>query len=831
MALIIAIAGAILSATDISVTVTDRELDIPLEGAAVQLSSLGWLSPAVLTGADGKASLPVPEGFSRGTLIAQLPGYETERVHITAGQRSAGIAMAIAGVIEGKELVVERETPGKTDERAGVSVVMEADEMDTTANVGVVEDVMSSIKTLPGVGFSGGWNAQPSIRGGYPDEMGTVLDGVYLLYPFHWGGAFSIFNPNMVSSARMSHGIFSARYGRAMSGLLEVSTVRNEDDAVRIDAIASTTSAEAFALVPFGKKAGIFAGGKVTFMESVAILNDSILGNEPKLSDTVPTMPFIRDFYAKAWLDPASDLSITANGFFGSDGIGTRGDTTNGGVRTVSEFDWLNLMGFAALNVKWTPSPAAAFRFLGSYNNNTMDFWSSSLISGTRTYSAEFKTTYGPQASDSYSLTGLDTEIKSRQTIEQGQGKIEADILLGKAGILSVGAEEVFQFFRSGQEYDGWRLSPAATGWEIVPERYSLDRDGNRVLNGAAYALWGFGEEQSTLSGELGLRGEHFYLWNDSYELNTWPSVSPRFSMIWTPVRDSGWLDSLKISAGTGLFALFPDDAIAADESFGIESFEVGPNRSWFQVLGAEAETDTGWIFRLEGYYKYYFDRFYLTTVQGAAGADSTYSVHTDGSGYASGFDLMLQKKNGRRFDGYLTYSFVLSQYRNPAKPATEGETTASGDPLDQWYFPSFHRFHTLNLVLNWKPVSGFVFTMKASVASGRPMTREGPVEMVRVTSDGTVMELYRRNSSYDPDLRTELSCPVDFRLSYSDYYPRSKIRWEFYAAVENAFVNLYRPTTNASFDPFTGKEIEGSNSADYNIGIPSPSIGYKISY
>ena len=134
---------------------------------------------------------------------------------------------------------------------------MDREEMDTVANIGLVEDIMSAVSTLPGVGFTGGWNSQPSIRGGYPEEMGTVMDGVYLAYPWHWGGAFSIFNPYMVSSAKMSNGVFSARYGRAMSGLLEVTTLTPEPGQVRVEGGISTLSTDAFAQIPFSDKAGL----------------------------------------------------------------------------------------------------------------------------------------------------------------------------------------------------------------------------------------------------------------------------------------------------------------------------------------------------------------------------------------------------------------------------------------------------------------------------------------------------------------------------------------------------------------------------------------------
>ena len=60
---------------------------------------------------------------------------------------------------------------------------------------------------------------------------------------------------------------------------------------------------------------------------------------------------------------------------------------------------------------------------------------------------------------------------------------------------------------------------------------------------------------------------------------------------------------------------------------------------------------------------------------------------------------------------------------------------------------------------------------------------------------------------------------------------PGTKIRWEYYFGVENVFANLYTPKTNKSFDPFTGEELSGSGQADFTIGFPIPSFGFKLSY
>ncbi len=845
MTLAAALCSAGLAAASLDVTVTDRDLEFPLEGVILELAG----TSAQETDPEGKARIELPEGFTRGILSARLPGYADTKVPVTASQKSIAVTLGISEVIEGQELVVERSAPGKTDAAPGVSVAMTMQEMDTTANFGLVEDVMSSIMTLPGIGFSGGFNAMPSIRGGYPNEMGTVMDDIYVLQPWHWGGAYSIFNPNMTSSAKMSHGIFSARYGRAMSGLLEVTTKTPESSRVRIDAGISTNAIDLFAQVPLGPKAGFFAGGKVSYMEPAVYLNDEILDMEPKVGENLPTPPFIRDAYAKAYFIPDPSLDITVNGFFGSDGIGTKGDTTNDGVRTVSGFNWLYLQGFAGTNIKWLPNDKSRVHFVGSYNQIMADLDMKFETNGTWTYSDAFLAAFdtipfpGIMNADpdgkidgetGYTLKDFGMNGFSRQIVRQFQGKLEAERLFG-SNVLSLGGEAVVQMFRSEQEFSGWQIVNALDPAEYRNFKVTNNLEGNRIINSSAFALWNYGTADGRLTGEAGIRGEHFYLWNDTFTLNTWPVADPRVNASWKAMQNRGVLDVLTLSAGTGVFSMFPPDSIAASQDYGIKSFEISPDRAWFQVLGAEADLADGWLFRIESYYKHYFSRLYLTGFYDTDTNGIKVTAHTNGKGYSAGADFFIQKKDGRYFDGYLSYSFNIAKFNNPDALDSEGNYSFAGEPLKKWFYPSFHRFHNLNLVLNWKPARGITFTTKASLASGAPKAEAGETYMypVLLVQDGTtrVIERYKRTENYSDTLRTDLSCPVDFRLAFSDYYPGTKVRWEMYFGLEDAFVNIYSPKTNPGFDEFTGKELENSDQADFGIGIPIPSVGFKISY
>jgi len=80
MTLAAALCSAGLAAASLDVTVTDRDLEFPLEGVILELAG----TSAQETDPEGKARIELPEGFTRGILSARLPGYADIKVPVTA---------------------------------------------------------------------------------------------------------------------------------------------------------------------------------------------------------------------------------------------------------------------------------------------------------------------------------------------------------------------------------------------------------------------------------------------------------------------------------------------------------------------------------------------------------------------------------------------------------------------------------------------------------------------------------------------------------------------------------------------------------------------------
>lgn len=844
-------------AGDLRFFVFDKELDLPLEGVQITLakggknnkhSSAEQEKAVVFSDEEGNAVLNIPDEITSGEILAFLPGYEPASVKFNGTEKTVEIAMSISSVIEGKELVVKRAAPDTAEEKVGVSTVMTQEEMKTTAKIGLVEDTMASVRTLPGVSFGGVLGQEPSFRGGAPREAGYLLDGMYLLFPYHWGGLFSYFAPQFVDSVKLSHGIFSAKYGRASSGLLEASSIKPDYENFHADLEFATCCTDAFFQIPFGKDVGgMILGIHLSYLDTLkwAGLLDESMGIE--------RAPYIRDFFFKTSFTPVPELDVSVVGIFGTDGIGYnfKEDEKNIKTHTVLDYDmYQTVLGF---NIKYLASDTLLLHGLLSYNGIFEDTDLNQTESGSVKFNTEFIDRFGPNgaglsgvtAGASYNLSDFDIDYKEKINNHLVTGRFESEIELTEKNHLCVGAEETFQASGSDNSFNGWvetKIPGTIDGYLFEKVNYSQKINTNCIFDHAVFASWTFGEDSDFMQTEAGLRGEFISLHNfdDDYTVNFVPDLCPRASVTFTPWKDIGSLEKASLTFGSGLFSSIPRETMLFTKEMGIKNFDIKANRVFTGVIGAQASLYGGWNFKLETYGKYYLSRIFTyekTEILGALTPETARPVErvveTDGKGYAFGIDSMIEKKIGGKWDGYVSYSYIYSRLKNPAEiKSTEYVETDKGTPLNEWYYPNYHRFHTMNLVSNFHFGKGWTFTVKGTVATGTPKEKTGDVICYAAfAEDGSVIQRYTRSSVYSDTLRTSISCPIDLRISREWKSKSGKVSKEFYFGVQDVFATLYTPKGDKSFNQYTGEMSDAPENADFSLGIPIPSFGIKIKY
>jgi hypothetical protein len=362
----------------------------------------------------------------------------------------------------------------------------------------------------------------------------------------------------------------------------------------------------------------------------------------------------------------------------------------------------------------------------------------------------------------------------------------------------------------------------------------------NHGFTTAAYGLLEYTSPNRRIGAELGLRLDHLYFMGKDFSAQTMPALNPRLNIDFNIFRSKWIINSLDITVGTGLFSSINSLVSFIDRDWGIRDFDLKFNRSWTSIAGVKVDFDQGYSFNIEGYYKYIFDRAYITA-DIYSSPEITPQFYFDGIGHVGGFDLQLQKLESRYFDGWISYTFTWAKYFDPnagGEGVNNGSINSEGS---QWYYPSFHRFHNANIVLNIKPMRWFHIATRFGFASGQIRNRTEvseiysyPVLYMDDNGNANILQKYKRDVLTRWTDRNPWSLSWDLKFSFFRFNRKGKVSTEIYLAAENLMSLFYNPQRegNTQFNSYTGKEDEtGAGGGMFDFPIPMVSFGFKWQY
>jgi vitamin B12 transporter len=178
---------------------------------------------------------------------------------------------------------------------------------------GGTADVLQTFKTMPGVTqVTDGSDLY--VRGGDPTESPIWVDGARLFYPGKFetlsGSMFGVLDPSTLRRAYFSAGGFSARYGNALSGVVDIATEgRPVERRLRLG--ANITSLGITTWQPLGARAGTWGNVSVTRTEALLALH----GRE----DEFPAAPSAFQAMSGLVLEPSKGLELKASTLVESD--------------------------------------------------------------------------------------------------------------------------------------------------------------------------------------------------------------------------------------------------------------------------------------------------------------------------------------------------------------------------------------------------------------------------------------------------------------------------------------------------------------------------------
>ena len=213
-----ACAAAAAHAAPVSGRVVDRRGE-PVEFATV---AVPVLKRGAVADAEGRFRVDLPEGIFE-VLFAQI-GYEKRRLSVDAAGDPAPLEVVL---VEAPVPVAQVSVSASSFGRAGETEGAVVRRMDIYTTPGGAADIFQALRALPGINAPNE-GAALYVRGGDPRETLVRLDGGAIGHPYHFegasGGLFSAIDSYMLKSAFFSSGGFPAKYGGALSGVLDIET-------------------------------------------------------------------------------------------------------------------------------------------------------------------------------------------------------------------------------------------------------------------------------------------------------------------------------------------------------------------------------------------------------------------------------------------------------------------------------------------------------------------------------------------------------------------------------------------------------------------------------
>ncbi|MBS1492153.1 MAG: TonB-dependent receptor [Bacteroidetes bacterium] len=664
---------------------------------------------------------------------------------------------------------------------------------------GAIEDVMRSLKSLPGVTAPNDFTSQLVVRGSGPDQNLIIMDDVEIFNPYRLYGLVSMFNPETLQDITLITGGFPAKYGDRLSAVLDVNNKEGVRDKT-FSMISNVNIASANVIVQ-GKNPFKIPGSWI--VSSRRTYYDLILGPFAKNAGLITddsSLPNFKDLQFKFAFGPFKKSKFLINGIFSSDGVDVipgkdrtqpdsviAQDVTNNNVLSASWIYLPNNKFLSKTTFSWYKNTGDN-NFEGDILDPLID--REGLTPGQRDSLKAIGALLGFKFDSKYnfrkySLVNKSTWFAGKNYFEFGGGLdlIRTDLTY------TLNLDENFKSFIRSQ--------PNA---QAILDDFKIE--GNDNLRASIYGQGRF------------KAGDKFYyqpsLRVDYYSFLKRAYVSPRFNIGYS-------IDPITtIRSSVGVYYQSPGyEKLVDGQTFYDLTGSAGDNlkaeRSMHFVLGIDRWLNNEWNAKIEGYYKKFDDLItqkrvtnyrYQFTIADPTNTDPNYigdpanwirsdtklpydSITTTPingvTGNAYGIEFSLEKKYlgpDSKFSGWINYAY---SFANRTRDGHE-------------YPFRFDQRHVVNIVANYRFNKTFELGARWTYASNFPYTP--PVGITpRTSRDSIVVNPFTQQVIFNLDFgddnnRFSQVKPAYHRLDvrFSAYTRFWNADWVFYIDVINAY-------------------------------------------
>jgi ferric enterobactin receptor len=565
--------------------------------------------------------------------------------------------------------------------------------LDKLPNLGE-KDILRAFQLMPGVSGTNESSSGAYVRGGTPDQNLVVFDGFTVYQVDHLYGFFSAFNSNAIKDVQLYKGGFSAKYGGRLSSVTEINGKDGNRKEANFGVDLSLLSINLFAETPINDKSSLFVSfrrsyqgplyDKIFKQFNTSTIQSGPGGGRPGgggppgggggfNQQTTPASHFY-DADARYNYHLSSNDILTWSFYNGTDKTDNSRDlqvpsflsSGLGGIK-ITDYTQYGNLGSSA---KW-------FRQ-----------WNQKIHSNTYiTYSSYFN--------DRDRTTSGTTTNTDNQQVSFSNGTIENNNLKD-AGIKSDWEWQMSNNIKL--LYGGFGTFQKINYDYIQNDTSSLISQHNKAFLGGGYTELEY-DPSNKLHIQPGLRTTWFQPTGKVY-------LEPRLSASYV------LNDKFTLKAATGQFYQFINEVTREDVLNGNRNFWVISNNTNIPVgqsrhyMGGISYENDQFLVDVEGYYKTLSNLTHYSIQQTGGGpGGGAVSVEQDfnnGSGFAKGIEILVQKKLGR-YTGWLSYT--LADAEN--KFAVFGSTYYPADQDIRHEFKSINMYH----YQRWNFSAVFIFS------------------------------------------------------------------------------------------------------------------------
>lgn len=588
---------------------------------------------------------------------------------------------------------------------------------------GAENDVMSAMSVTPGVVTTGDQGGQMYVRGGTPIQNKILLDGMTIYNPFHSIGFFSVMETELIKSADIYTGGFSAEYGGRIASIMDVTyrdgNMKEFGGKASVSPFMGKLVLEGPLFKPKDEKSG--NGGSFIFASKHSLLDYTSRSLYPYANEG-EGLPFtFTDIYGKATVKSEEGSKFSAFGFSNNDAVL---------YPEVADLNWKSMGG--GMNFVLVPLTSQVL-IKGHLNASNYEIF--------------FQEQNG-EAPRTSSITGFDLGFDFTYFLGNSS-EITYGLNIGGFGTDFRTFNQVNRLIQRedyNTEFSGY------LNYRLVKGRWVF----NPSVRVQAYASI----PDLIIEPRLGAK----YNVNENLR---WKIAGGRYSQNFTSAASDR--DIVTLFYG---FLSAPTDV---QENFTKPSGDIinpqnGLQIAWHGITGFEYDFNRNLSLNIEGYYKYFpqlsninLNKLYDDTNEFNEVDDVFKKDFIIESGYAYGIDFLLEYEKDRLFL-WGVYSYMKSERWDGF----------------QWYAPVFDRRHNINLVgnylfgknkdielsLRWNFGSGLPFTPTTGYFQGEPF------------SDGVTTDYTTSNPQ---ELSILLGALNSARLpTYHRFDITVKKRWEF---------------------------------------------------